>query len=73
MLKEVGHTVTHPGKGANDPPIIIDVPKDLVTEPGVPTRDEDVSFYSRDYPGNADIDRKRFLRLAPGAAKEQSA
>ena len=50
MLKEVGHTVTHPGKGANDPPIIIDVPKDLVTEPGVPTRDEDVSFYSRDYP-----------------------
>ena len=50
MPKAVHHVVTRPGLNPGDPDIEIPVADDLVTVPGHPTRDEDVAFYSREYP-----------------------
>ena len=40
-LKEISHHVTRPGRKNDDPE---------VTVPGVPTREDDVNFFSREYP-----------------------
>ncbi|HXH11786.1 MAG TPA: reductive dehalogenase domain-containing protein [Alphaproteobacteria bacterium] len=48
--QKIGHIVTRPGKRPGDPPITIPVAEILETVPGIPTRDEDVTFYSREYP-----------------------
>ena len=50
MAKNVSHYVERPGRTAKDEPVTIPVPEDLVTTPGIPTRDRDVSFFSREYP-----------------------
>ena len=49
-MKKVHHVVRRPGNRLGDPDIEIPVADDLVTEPGAPVREGDVSFYSREYP-----------------------
>jgi ferredoxin len=49
-LKEISHHVTRPGRKNDDPEVTIPIAKDLVTVPGVPTREDDVNFFSREYP-----------------------
>lgn len=49
MLK-IGHNVRHPGRKPEDPPVIIPVAEELETIPGIPIRQEDVAWYSREYP-----------------------
>jgi len=50
LAKKIHHIVRRPGKNNGDPDIEIPVAEDLVTQPGNPTRDVDVSFYGREYP-----------------------
>jgi ferredoxin len=50
MEKRVSHYVTRPGRHHGDPQITIPVAEDLVTVPGIPKRESDVSFFSREYP-----------------------
>ena len=50
MSKAVHHVVTRPGHRQGDPETEIPVAEDLVTVPGSPTIDGDVSYYSREYP-----------------------
>ena len=50
MSKRVSHVVKRPGRAPGDADIEIPVAEDLVTVPGVPKRDADVAFYSREYP-----------------------
>ncbi len=50
MVKKVHHVVKRPGRRQGDPDIEIPVAEDLVSVPGIPTRESDVSFYSRVYP-----------------------
>ena len=47
MAKKVGHYITRPGRNLGDPEITIPVAEDLETVPGIPTRERDVSFFSR--------------------------
>ena len=53
MLK-IGHTVTVPktlrGPSPADEPLNIDIPEELETVPGIPTDQDTVTFYSRQYP-----------------------
>ncbi|MDH3602002.1 MAG: hypothetical protein OEU26_20515 [Candidatus Tectomicrobia bacterium] len=50
MAKQVSHYVTRPGRHLGDPPITIPVAEDLGSIPGIPKRDGDVSFFSREQP-----------------------
>ena len=50
VAKSVSHYVERPGRRMGDPSYRIPVPQDLVTVPGIPTRDKDVTFFSREYP-----------------------
>ena len=50
VTKRVSHYVERPGRRMEDPTYRIPVPQDLVTVPGIPTRDYDVTFFSREYP-----------------------
>ena len=50
MSKSVSHVVKRPGRTVHDHEVEILVAEDLATVPGVPKRDEDVAFYSREYP-----------------------
>ena len=50
MSKPVHHVVTRPGRRHGDAETSIPVAEDLVTVPGSPTIDGDVSYYSREYP-----------------------
>ncbi len=50
MAKKVHHVVKRPGRRPGDPDIEIPVAEDLASVPGIPTRESDVSFYSRVYP-----------------------
>ena len=47
MAKKVGHYITRPGRKPEDAPITIPVAEDLETVPGIPSREKDVSFFSR--------------------------
>ena len=49
MLK-VGHYVKRPGRKPADPPVTIPVAEELETVPGIPTNQQDVEWYSREYP-----------------------
>ncbi len=49
MLK-VGHYVQRPGRKPEKPPVTIPVAEELETVPGAPIHQEDVEFYSREYP-----------------------
>lgn len=48
--KKIGHYVTRPGKKLGDPPITFPIAEDLETVPGIPTREEDLNFFSREDP-----------------------
>src|SRR2546425_8199916 len=48
--KKVSHYVTRPGKHLGDPPVTIPVAEDLVSVPGIPTREGDVAFFAREDP-----------------------
>jgi len=48
--KEISHVVRRPGRKHGDPDIEIPVAKDITTVPGIPIREDDLSFYSRVYP-----------------------
>jgi len=48
--KKIGQVITRPGRLPNDPPIDIPIPEDLMTVPGAPIRQNEVDFYSREYP-----------------------
>jgi epoxyqueuosine reductase len=48
--KKVGLVITRPGRLPSDPPIDIPIPEDLMTVPGIPIRQNEVDFYSREYP-----------------------
>ena len=50
MRRIVGHYETRPGLRPGDPPVEFPVARDLETEPGIPTRTDEVSFYSREEP-----------------------
>ena len=50
MPKTVHHVVKRPGRKHGDPDIEIPVPDDFATVPGIPLREKDVAFYSREYP-----------------------
>ena len=50
MVKKVGQYVTRPGNKLGDAPVTISVPEDLMTVPGIPARESDVAFFSREYP-----------------------
>jgi NAD-dependent dihydropyrimidine dehydrogenase PreA subunit len=49
MLK-IGHEVVRSGKRLGDSPIIIPVPEELETQPGIPTNQRDADWYAREYP-----------------------
>ena len=49
MLK-IGHSVKRPGLKPGDEPVTIDVAEELETAPGINQRSQDVDFYSREYP-----------------------
>ena len=48
--KKIGQVITRPGRLPSDPPIDIPIPEDLMTVPGIPLRQNEVDFYSREYP-----------------------
>ena len=50
MPKAVSHVVRRPGRRLGDPEIAIPVAEDLVTVPGAPIREKDLSFFSRTEP-----------------------
>ena len=49
MLK-IGHDVVRPGKVFGDPEVVISIPEELETVPGVPTNQREVDWYAREYP-----------------------
>src|SRR5688572_17149862 len=48
--KKVSHYVRRPGRNLGDPEVVIPVAEDLVSVPGIPTRESDVAFFSREDP-----------------------
>jgi ferredoxin len=50
VTKNISHTVTRAGRTLQHDPISIPVASDLITAPGVVKKENDVSFYSRNYP-----------------------
>ena len=74
MAKKVGQYIERPGRVSGDEPVTIPVAEDLMTTPGIPARDKDVSFYSREYPlenmaieesASADWSREERERFTP--------
>ena len=49
-LKEIHHTVKRPGRTQNHDSVEIPVAEELATVPGVVKKDNDVAWYSRNYP-----------------------
>jgi len=49
-LKQTDHVVKRPGRVHQDPEYEVPVAEDLTSEPGIPQKERDVSFYSRVYP-----------------------
>ena len=50
MPKAVSHVVRRPGRKHRDTDVEIPVAEDLATVPGAPLREDDLSFYSREFP-----------------------
>ncbi|MCH7652760.1 MAG: hypothetical protein IIB14_03690, partial [Chloroflexi bacterium] len=46
----VGKQITRPSGNPDEGPITFPVAKDLLKVDGIPIRDDEVSFYSREYP-----------------------
>ena len=60
----IGHQVTRPGRTSDDLDITFPVAKDMATVPGIPRRDDEVTFYSREYPtGKHRRGRERVLQM----------
>ncbi len=58
MKKLIHHVVRRPGKNLGDRDIEIPVAEELASTPGIPLREQDVSFYSRVYPlENPDLEK----------------
>ena len=73
MANKVGHYVTRPGKDLGDDPVTIPVPADLETVPGIPVKDKDVSFFSREYPlENMALEESASADWARGKRKDYS-
>src|SRR5258707_9269500 len=49
-MKKSAQVVNRPGRLPTDPPFYIPIPEDLMTVPGAPIRQNEVDFYSREYP-----------------------
>ena len=49
-LKEIHHTVKRPGRTQDHDPVEIPVAEELATVPGIVKKDNDVAWYSRNYP-----------------------
>ena len=48
--RKIGYYIERPGANPDDPPITIPIAADLLTEPGIPKRDAEISYYSREFP-----------------------
>ena len=48
--RRVGHMVTRPGREAGDDPVTFPVAKDLEKDPASLRREQEITFYSREYP-----------------------
>ncbi len=46
----VGRHITRPGRAVDDEDITFPVAKDLLKVPGAPRREDEITFYSREYP-----------------------
>ena len=69
--KKIGHYITRPGKNLGDPPITFPVAEELETVPGIPVREEDLNFFSREDPlENISVNGERFLCQFPGDSRE---
>ena len=64
MLK-IGHQVVYPGCRPGEAPIVIQVPAELETVPGVPTNQREVDWYAREYP-------LENINITEGASQEWS-
>ena len=49
-LKEIHHTVKRPGRTQDHDSVEIPVAEELATVPGIVKKDNDVAWYSRNYP-----------------------
>ena len=58
MLK-IGHEVIRPGKRPGNSPVVVPVPEELETVPGVPTNQREVDWYAREYPLESTIVAER--------------
>ena len=49
MLK-IGHEVTRPGRNIGEAPVVLPIPEELETTPGIPLTQREVDWYAREYP-----------------------
>ncbi|SVA85928.1 uncharacterized protein METZ01_LOCUS138782, partial [marine metagenome] len=57
-LKHVHHVITRPGRKDGDSDVSIKVADELATVPGIPQKEIDVDFYSRNYPLESQVIEK---------------
>ena len=50
VFKKVSHIVNRPGTSLGDRSVAIPIAEELITTPGIPKREVDVSFYARTQP-----------------------
>ena len=50
MPRRVGYQLTRPGRRADDPDVELPIAQDIRSVPGIPRRDGEISYYSREYP-----------------------
>ena len=73
MAKAISHVVTRPGRKLGHPEIEIPVAEDLTTVPGIPLKENDLSFYSRGIPRRRRTLRKRRIASGCGRSDEEMA
>lgn len=57
-LKHVHHVIARPGRKDGDSDVSIKVADELATVPGIPQKENDVDFYSRNYPLESQVIEK---------------
>ena len=50
MARRVGYEVNRPGRSHEDKDVVIPIAADLKSVPGTPTRDNEITYYAREYP-----------------------
>ena len=50
MARRVGYHVNRPGRRSEDEDVAIPIAADLKSVPGTPTRDNEITYYTREYP-----------------------